>query len=116
MKNVKLVVLATMTILFLGISDLKAQSESEIVLIRTAEYVASAGRNSEMVTIMSSGERSVTELEHFRYSNYGEKAGENGAVIQQEIIKWMQQGFVITNFSTDGGDIVQRTFIIMTKE
>lgn len=115
MKNVKLVVLATMTILFLGISDLKAQNESQIVLIRALEGFGSTYK-SEMVTITPGGDRSVVELVSLKNKNYGEISGDNGVIIQQEIVKWQRQGFVITNFSTDGGDIVQRTFIIMTKE
>lgn len=117
MKNVKLILLAVTAMLFLGVGNVGAQeNENKTVIIRIIESSKTGAINSEMVTITPTGEKQIISLLVHKFTNYSEVIGENGVIIQQEITKWLKQGFRITNFSTDGGDVYQRTFIIMTKE
>lgn len=116
MKNINGLLLATMTMLFLGMGNVYAQ-ESQTVIIRTVESnVRTSAVNSEMIIIAPDGEKQVVSLLGHKFTDYGDVASKNTIVIQEEIKKWQKQGFEITNFSTDGGDVHQRTFIIMTKK
>lgn len=113
LKILLLVILSTVA----GISELKAQNEPQIVLIRAVETTRrTSAIRSEMTTITPVGEKRFVALSDHNFTDYSEVLGKNGVIIQQEILKWQQQGFVITSFSTDGGDVIQRTFIIMSKE
>lgn len=102
----------------LATTSIKAQSNNkEIVIIRTMEMFGAMGKyTAEMVVIKPDGEKHILPLKKGGANTFGEDAGENGAVIQSEILKWSKSGFEITSFSTDGGEAFTRTFIIMTKE
>ncbi|WP_343634743.1 hypothetical protein [Fluviicola sp.] len=116
MKNAKLILLIT-TMMLLGIYNANAQQENpQTVIIRTIESAKTGATNSSMMIITPNGDKKVVPLSGHNFSNYSEKTLENSVIIQQEITKWQKEGFRIISFSTDGGDIYARAFIILTKE
>ncbi len=102
----------------LSTASTNAQSNNkEIVIIRALEiYNPNAKYTGEMVVIKPDGEKYILQLNKGRITNFGEDAGVNGVIIQKEIMKWVNDGFEITSFSSDGTNLEARIFIIMTKE
>ena len=111
MKNVKLVVLATMTMLFLGMGNVSAQeNQSKTVVIRVIESMFRG--KSSIVTIDPEGKTNITELK-----NGLDEFSENTVLIQKELEKWKKEGFKIDGVSNSGwGDVMMVTTIILSKK
>lgn len=117
MKKLKLIMLALAAILFLGVGSVSAQENNQqILIIRTIESSKAGAITPKMIVVTPTGEKQITPLFIHKWTDYDEQIGENTVIVQKEIIKWQKQGFKVTNSSTDGGDVYQRTFIIMIKE
>ncbi len=112
MKNIKLIVLTTMTMLFLGMGNVNAQEEpSKTVIIRVTEGSSSSAVKLGLVTIDAEGNTNAIVLEK---GHDLDVSASNGALIQKEIEKWKQEGYEIKHFSTSG-ETIFRTMIILEK-
>lgn len=109
MKNIKGLLLATMTMLFLGFGNVNAQeSTSQTVIIRVLESPG-VGLKPCIVITDSQGNSTKTELKKGL-----DESGENAVLIQNELNKWKNQGYKITEMST-AGETFFRTTIILEK-
>ncbi|HRO75518.1 MAG TPA: hypothetical protein PLP27_05170 [Crocinitomicaceae bacterium] len=99
MRKLKLVVIAVVAMLFLGINNVNAQEKSsEIVIIRVLE--TSASRTQPCITTTDS-EGKVTKIELEK--GWKDESVNNQILIQNELKKWKSNGYKITHLSTSGG-------------
>lgn len=116
MNTLKTLLTTVFTVGFLFFNYSFGQN-NDVVMIRAMETYGAMGRYTpEMVIVSPNGEKNTLELEKGSANKFGEDAGKNAVIIQKEIGKWLEKGFKISHFSTDGGEAFTRTFIIMTKE
>ena len=107
MRNIKLMVLATITMLFMGIANLNAQENpSKMVIIRVIETYG-GGTKSTLITTDAAGKSSRIELEKGL-----DQSGNNAVIIQKEIQKWKQEGYKITQLATSGETLFHTTIIL----
>ena|SRR5690554_2516604 len=118
MKKISLITLLALLMVMVSFHGRTQSNSKEVVVIRSWETYGSAlaGRKGEMVIVKPNGEKEIKALEKGLVNKYGETAGENATIMQVEILKWLEEGFEITSFSTDGGELNSRTYIIMTKD
>ncbi len=106
MKNLKLIVLTTIAVLFLRVGNLVAQeSSSKTVIIRAVEFTM--GNNSGYTVTNPEGNTSSVTLERGFDLN-----GNNAALIKKEIEKWKLEGYEITHLSVSGENIFHTTIIL----
>jgi len=106
MKNLKLIVLTTIAVLFLGMGNLTAQeSSSKMVIIRVVEFTL--GTNSGYTVTNPEGNTSNVTLERGF-----DLAGNNAGLIKKELEKWKQEGYEITHLSVSGENIFHTTIIL----
>lgn len=116
MKKVRLMLVAMIAILFLGIGNVSAQEKStEMVIIRVIE-TSSAKIKPCITTTNSEGKVTKIELE----KGWRDEFVNNQIHIQNELKKWKQEGYKISHLSTSGstsGDtgIISFTTIILEK-
>ncbi len=107
MKNLKLLVFAIMTILFVGMGNVSAQeNSSKMVIIRVIE---GHGSKTGLVTIDPDGKKSTISLEKGHDLDI---SANNGVLIQKELEKWKQAGYKITHVSTSGTEVFRTTIIL----
>lgn len=114
MKNVRLILLLVIAILFLGIGNVNAQENtSNTIIIRVTETPHKG--DSRILTVDMEGMINIIELE----KGWKDELGNNAILIQKEIVKWKQKGYKITHLSTSGASVgdppVFRTTIILEK-
>ena len=116
MKNVRLMVLATITTLFMGINNINAQEkEYQTVIIRTFE--CNSIPNSSHISITSpDGSTKIIELNNFAMTiKNSEFDIKNSIAIQSEINNWKKQGFIIDGVSNAVYSNALVTTIILSK-
>lgn len=112
MKNVKLMVLATIATIFMGIANLSAQeSESQTVIIRVYEFVMG---KSKMYVTQPNGDNVIVQLESPR--NVDEAYPKNDAILQTQINSWKKLGFNVNGMTSYPSNNGQFSVIIMTKD
>lgn len=115
MKNVKLVALATMTMLFLGMGDVYAQEkEPQTVIIRVCEFAINI--KSQILVVEPDGNLNKLLLDKVTSSNYEESMTNNAMTLQKEINKWRKQGFIVSGMTSTMESANRYTLIIMTNE
>ncbi|HRO76949.1 MAG TPA: hypothetical protein PLP27_12480 [Crocinitomicaceae bacterium] len=110
MKKLRLVLVATVAMLFLGMMNVNAQEKNttKTVIIRITE---GSGAKNGLVTIDANGKVSKIAMEK---GHDADISANNGVLIQKEIEKWKQEGYQIKHLSSSG-ETVSRTTIILEK-
>ena len=112
MKNVKLMVLATIAIMFIGVANLSAQeSVSQTVIIRIFEFAM--GR-SKMYVTQPNGDNVIIQLESPR--NIDVAYPKNDAILQTQINSWKKLGFDVNGMTSYPSNHAQVSVIILTKD
>jgi hypothetical protein len=97
MNKTKHIILSLFVLIFLGIGSVTAQEQSkQTVIIKVYEFAANS--NSKIMVIDPAGTVSEKELKKMLTSEE-----QNITVIQNEINKWKEKGFVIDGVS--GGSV-----------
>lgn len=114
MKNIKVLLLATMTMLFLGMGNVNAQEkESQTVILNISGVQSlSAGMELGIIVIAPDGSDYEIPLKTRTLKNRKEAIIANSKTIQSEINKWKQEGFKIDVFMTHD----YSEYIIMSKD
>lgn len=114
MKTVKLILLTVTTILFFGMSNVSAQEKKAQTVIIQA-YAEMDGTKSKMSLLVTPTDVKSYEipLNEVGFKNRKEATINNSAILQKEIDKWKNEGFVIDGISVrEGLDFV---YIVMSK-
>ncbi|MEO9258102.1 MAG: hypothetical protein ABI207_06955 [Crocinitomicaceae bacterium] len=112
MKNVRLMVLATIAMVFMGVANLSAQEQDQqTVIIRVFEFVM--GR-SKMYVTQPNGDNVIVQLESPR--NIDEAYPKNDAILQTQINSWKKLGFNVNGMTSYPSNHAQVTVIILTKD
>lgn len=114
MKNVKLIILAVTAMLFWGMGSASAQEkEPQTVIIQA--YAEMDGTKSKMSLLVTATDVKSYEipLNEVGFKNRKEATINNSTILQKEIDKWKNEGFVIDGISVrEGLDFV---YIVMSK-
>jgi hypothetical protein len=112
MKKVRLVLVAVVAMLFLGIGSVNAQ---ETVIIKVYDIPMMV--KSRMIVITPSGESKIVELKNINAKNLDEATIENYKIVQNEITIWKKEGYKIDGLSNSSlGDAVITTIILSKDE
>ncbi|MBW7867328.1 MAG: hypothetical protein H3C31_03265 [Brumimicrobium sp.] len=111
MKNVKLILLAVIAMLFLGTGNMSAQEKSTVIIRVYEEYKT----NSHLAIISPDGTLKSIDLKNMKPGNFYE-SDNNLIVIQSEIDNWKKQGFKVDGISNTTAVTALITTIILSKE
>lgn len=104
MKNIKLIVLTTMTMLFLGIGNVNAQQS---VLIKGTLYA----KYTKIITVLPDYQVIESEI-----GNVGEK--EFLVSLKKELDKWISEGYIVTESTVASHDqtIYSKFYTLIKKD
>lgn len=114
MKNVKLILLTVTTILFLGMENANAQKkEAHTVIIQV--YTEMDGAKNKMSLLVTATDEKSYEIpmNEVGLKNRKEATINNSEILQKEIDKWKNEGFVIDGISVTGS--LNFIYIVMSK-
>ena len=105
MKNVRLMVLATIAMMFMGVANLSAQEQDQqTVIIRVFEFYS--GANSHMSVISPDGSTKSVQLSDLSLNmKYIDNEMKNGIALQSEIDTWKKKGFIVSGISNSNTPI-----------
>lgn len=114
MKNVKLMLLAVTAMLFFGMGNVNAQEkEPQTVIIQV--YGEMDGTKNKMSLLVTATDIESYEIpmNEIGLKNRKEATINNSEILQKEIDKWKNEGFVIDNISVTGS--LNFIYVVMSK-
>jgi len=104
MKNIKLVVLTTMTMLFLGMGNVNAQEKTSVIINCRLYY------NGNCVFETIKPDYSVEKKETSK------NQGDFHVLMKQEMDIWISQGYELVDLSNTPLGTYERTLLVLIKE
>lgn len=114
MKNVRLMVLATIAMLFIGMTNIDAQEkEPQTVVIRVFEFSLA---KSKMYVTQPNGETQIIPLDSPKIGNIDEVFPKNDVLLQSQINNWKKQDFHVDGMTSYLFGDAHIIMVILTKE
>ena len=114
MKNVRLMVLATIAMVFIGVANLSAQEkEPQTVIIRVFEFPLA---KSKMYVTQPNGETQIIPLDSPKLGNIDEVFPKNDVILQGQITNWKKQGFDVNGMTSYLFGDAHIIMVILTKD
>jgi hypothetical protein len=107
-------VLATVTMLFMGMTNIHAQEkESQTVIIRIFENPVSKSR---MYVTPPNGETQIIQLDSPKLGNIDETFPKNDVILQSQINNWIKQDFHVDGMTSYLYGDAHIIMVILTKD
>lgn|SRR5690554_875879 len=116
MKKIKLMLVALVAVLFMGVGSVNAQGKNpQTVIIKVYEAPFTSFKAQMVITEPSGTSRSI-DLKNINIKSLKEEVSGNSLLIQSEINNWKKEGYQINGMSGSSLGNISITTIILSND